>query len=576
MRLLFVILIHNRPAAAVEFARALTDAATDAWVAIHIDAEADPADVAVLSAAVETPRVFLVQRRVRCKWGDFSLVEATLNALAEARAKVEAGASAYDYVVLLSGACLPCRPIDQLQRYLGDNAGSEFIESADESWPIGGLRAERWKYSFVLPPTRYPWLEKRLISAQRLLGVNRRIPSGLTPRLGSQWWALTWETCNRILDFANANPATMRFFRHVWIPDEMVIQTLVHHLVPAERIAGFGLTHYQFTRYGKPVVYYNDHADYVLGLQRFFVRKVSPEATVLRNRCLARAVEPDDGEPLDRIGAPNDDYVVKTRAQTHYPMPGQAFYGSQFDDQNTGVLATLTSPYVVVIAPPGVAAVVLDHLRGGALHALGRIFAADRVDFGPGVEALGGLRSDDVAVRDLHPALYLARVRMRTPGVPVIACSPFDTSTPLDAILDDPAALKIAWLPTARGAETLARKLLDADGDWASLGGPPRFDHPRWREAALATRVLPTAEDRLAKLAELMCDGSRTTVRAPLLPSHDHRGGADAAVLRQSSETCDFRGEAWFGEVAVGLERACSALGAANEGVPLRRAAAAE
>lgn len=573
MKLLFIILAHNGPEEISDLAKALADAAATGSVMIHWDAGASEDDLAELQSAVaDQPSVRLVRDPVRCAWGDYSLVEAPLRALAEARS---AGRS-YDYAILLSGACVPCRRVQQLERFLAASRDREFIEVGDGDWVREGLRDERHELYFFLRPMRRRWADRLSVRVQRWLGVKRRFPSPLVPRFGSQWWALTWGTCEAMLDFAAARPDAMRFFRRTWIPDELVIPTLVHHLVPPERIAGFTLTHYQFTRRGKPIVYHDDHADYVLGLQRFFVRKVSPEAAVLRERCLARAVEPDDGEPLDRIGEPNDDYAIKTRAQTHYPRPGQAFYRSQFDDQNTGVLAALTSPYVVVIAPPGVAAVVLDHLRGGSLHALGRIFAADRVDFGPGVEALGGLRSDDVAVRDLHPALYLARVRMRTPGVPVIACSPFDTSAPLDAILDDPAALKIAWLPTARGAETLARKLLDADGDWASLGGPPPFDHPRWRDAALATRVLPTAEDRLARLAELMCDGSRTTVRVPLLPSHDHRGGADAAVLRQSSETCDFRGEAWFGEITRGLEHACAALGPAEDAMPLKRAGAAE
>ena len=64
----------------------------------------------------------------------------------------------------------------------------------------------------------------------------------------------------------------------------MVFQTYVHALVPQEAIAGFGLTHFQFTNRGKPVVFHDDHADYVRSLERFFVRKVSPEATAPARR----------------------------------------------------------------------------------------------------------------------------------------------------------------------------------------------------------------------------------------------------------------------------------------------------
>ena len=74
------------------------------------------------------------------------------------------------------------------------------------------------------------------------------------------------------------NPKRIGFFRTVWIPDEMVFQTYVAALVPPGAIAGFSLTHHQFTNRGKPVVYHEDHADYVATFDRFFFRKISPEA----------------------------------------------------------------------------------------------------------------------------------------------------------------------------------------------------------------------------------------------------------------------------------------------------------
>jgi len=367
----------------------------------------------------------------------------------------------------------------------------------------------------------------------------------------------------------------MRFFRRTWIPDELVIPTLVHHLVPPERIAGFTLTHYQFTRRGKPIVYHDDHADYVLGLQRFFVRKVAPEAAVLRERCLARAAEPDDGAPLDRIGEPNDDYAIKTRAQTHYPAPGQAFYRSQFDDQNAGVLDTLNAPYIVVIGPAPTAAAVVERLRGAAFTTFGHVFAADRVDLGGGRLAVDGLRSDDVALRDAHPALYLARLRSRAHGVPVLACSPFDTAAPLDAIIDDRAALKIACLPMARQPEVFARELLARDGDMAPSIEPLPFDHPRCFEATLATRLPRAARARLERLTDLMRWTSSTTIRWPLAEGHVLES-ATSGVFRRSIETCEFQSEPWFGEVVRALEGIGSGCAARAEALTAESADAAE
>ena len=143
MKLLFVILAHDRPAEVAELARTLVAAASDARALIHFDARADAAAFAALAAAVaDEPRIGLVARRVACRWGGFGLVEAPLNALAQA----EAEGQSPDYAILLSGACLPCRPVASLERFLLENAGREFIESEDESWVTGGWRSERWRY----------------------------------------------------------------------------------------------------------------------------------------------------------------------------------------------------------------------------------------------------------------------------------------------------------------------------------------------------------------------------------------------------------------------------------------------
>ena len=91
--------------------------------------------------------------------------------------------------------------------------------------------------------------------------------------------------------------------------------------MPREAIAGFALTHFQFTNRGKPIVFHDDHADYVRTLGRFFVRKVSPEATALRAD-LPRAGRRPGRRPRrsGRLHARRDDYKLKIAAQTHYPQ----------------------------------------------------------------------------------------------------------------------------------------------------------------------------------------------------------------------------------------------------------------
>lgn len=449
MRLAFLILAHDRPGQTLELARTLVAAASDGVAIIHYDSRSPEADFRVLEeAAAAEPRIRLVGNRVACRWGSFGLVEAPLNAMKE----IEAADLDPAYVILLSGACLPCRPVAALERYLAENAGREFIEVADASWVSNGWRDERWKYRFWFDHKTQEIAERVSFKVQRLLGLTRSFPKGLTPRFGSQWWALTWDTCRAMLLDMARDPARLDFFRTVWIPDEMVIQTWVNALVSPGEIAGHGLTHFQFTNRGKPIVFHDDHMDYVSTLDSFFVRKISPGAADLRVACLASAGAPDDGAPFALAGPRRADYRLKVMAQTWYPVPGQIFYRDQQTDMTDSVLATAHTPYVVVVGPPALTRAAMAAIPGGGFTRLGEVFDPAEADLGheddgsPRFE-LDGLTRGDRAIRDLHPALFLTRLRERCPAVPLLTWSPFNAPDLLEAVLRDPQGLVIACLP---------------------------------------------------------------------------------------------------------------------------------
>ncbi|MEM6744829.1 MAG: beta-1,6-N-acetylglucosaminyltransferase, partial [Pseudomonadota bacterium] len=229
MRLLFVILAHDRPEAAAALAAALTDGATDARALIHFDARADAASFERLAAAAAgQDRVRLAAERVATPWGRWGLVQATLDALEEARGWGRAGDGwTPDRALLLSGACLPCRPVRALERFLRAHPRREFIEAGPASWIKGGIKEERYRHWFPFDFRAQRRLHHLFHQAQRILGVERRVPDGLIPRFGSQWWGLTWETCLKLLAHRVAHPDHMRWFRWSWIPDEFAIQTLV-------------------------------------------------------------------------------------------------------------------------------------------------------------------------------------------------------------------------------------------------------------------------------------------------------------------------------------------------------------
>lgn len=549
MKLLFLILAHNQPSQTYDLARTITEAASDGRAIIHFDASANVSDFELLANSITgAPKIELVKNRVACKWGDFSLVEAVINALKQERAS----GSDYDYVVLLSGSCLPCRPIKQLERYLTENYGREFIEAQGEDWILDGLRRERHEFYFPISPSYHDrkWYSYG-VALQRQLGVRRTPPGNLQIRFGSQWWGLTWKTCTAILDDLLHQPATEKFFRTTYIPDEMLFPTLVWKLAGRKNIAQFGLTHFQFTDQGKPVVYFDDHGLYPLSFDRFFYRKVSDEAHQLRKRSISRAFEQDDGSSLSEIGKPNFDYKLLVEANTAFPSLGQAFCNPQLAnwDQSDprearSVLGTADGKYVFVCGTPETIQNALARVDPGRFDVLGRIFAPDEVDLGPSRTEFHGLERSEIHIRNLHPLLYLARLRQRATKIPVFGWAVGDLEAPMSAVVRDPKAL-VVMMPVIGPEE---------DIDWRKL-------------AHIATQSLELGKDipgvRISNLKKVAAratavpfasawngDFRHNLLSVPVVDSNGPNAAKADAMYRQSRQLNQFRHEQWFDPIA--------------------------
>lgn len=279
MKLGFIILAHNQPSAIRRLAENLTKEGDR--VVIHFDVAAAKSDLlAVQQIATDLPHQVQVISKVKGVWGEWSLVEAVLLSLQEFARLPEPPA----YIHLMSGADLPLRPLAQLKEFLLTNPGLDFIECCDiskQSWVKGGLSKERFQYYFPVNFKTHRKLFDRLVRWHRKLKIRRRMPLGLKPNMGSQWWTLRWTTCKKVLDFSKAHPQVPRFFKSTWIPDESYFQTVIAKIIPNREIANLQLMFHHLTPTGRPYTFYNDHAEMVRKLPHFFIRKVSPQASIL-------------------------------------------------------------------------------------------------------------------------------------------------------------------------------------------------------------------------------------------------------------------------------------------------------
>ncbi|SEK62366.1 Core-2/I-Branching enzyme [Roseivivax marinus] len=280
-KIAFILLCHKDPDAIVKQAQSLT--AVGDYIAIHFDARA-PAHAyqAIRAALADNPNVAFARKRIKCGWGEWSLVRATLLA-------VEAAVDAFPratHFYMLSGDCMAIKSAEYAHDFL-DRREVDYIESFDyfhSDWIKTGWKEERLIYRHWFNERTQKRAFYTMFEVQKRLGLTRPIPEDLEIMIGSQWWCLRRRTVEAVLEFTRTRRDVMRFFATTWIPDETFFQTVVRHLVPETEIDSRTLTFLMFTDYGMPVVFYNDHYDLLLSQDALFARKISPEASDLKRR----------------------------------------------------------------------------------------------------------------------------------------------------------------------------------------------------------------------------------------------------------------------------------------------------
>lgn len=403
----FVMLCHTALHRAAEVARAWATAGCP--VVIHVDRRADAAACRRLVEALADLDIVSFSRRYACDWGTWSLVAATQAAATQLLARHRD----VRHVYLASGACLPLRPTAELIDYLDARPQTDFIESvttADVAWTVGGLTEERFTLRFPFSWRKQRGLFDVYVRLQRRLGIRRRVPDGLVPHLGSQWWCLTRRTLSAILEDPD-RPRHDAYFRRVWIPDEAYFQTLAR--LYSTRIESRSLTLAKFDVQGKPHTFYDDHLQLLRRSDCFVARKIWPQADRLYRTFLAPVpVAPARAEPgpgkIDRLFAKAVERRTRGRAglymQSRFPLrdrengktcaPYSVFHGFSdlFEDFD----------------------IWLSKAAGSRVH--GHLFAPGRVEFAGGESVFNGALSDSAALRDYNPRAFLTNLIWNTRG----------------------------------------------------------------------------------------------------------------------------------------------------------------
>jgi len=279
-KIAYILLCHKNAEAIVQQALGLT--AVGDCIAIHFDARASAADYKAITETLRDNPNVTFAKRVKCGWGEWSLVQGSLNAIIAAEKAFPDATHFY----MVSGDCMAIKPATYIHRFLDENE-SDFVEHNDffeSDWIKTGMKEDRLFYRHWFNERGHKALFYNSYRLQKLLKFSRPLPEGLDIKIGSQWWCLRRRTIEAILKFLRTRKDVLRFFKTTWIPDETFFQTLVLHLVPKEEVVNRTLTFLIFSDYGMPVTFFNDHFDFLLSQDSFFARKISPHALDLKRK----------------------------------------------------------------------------------------------------------------------------------------------------------------------------------------------------------------------------------------------------------------------------------------------------
>lgn len=403
----FIMLVHTALDRATAVARHW--ASSGCPVVIHVDKRVKRHDFAAFVEGLADLENVKFSARHKVEWGTWSIVGATQSA-------AELALSSFPnihHVYLASGSCLPLRPVQELRDYLSSRPRTDFIESvttADVPWTVGGLDRERFTLRFPFSWKKQRYLFDRYVRLQRRLRFKRRIPKGLVPHLGSQWWCLTRQTLTAILK--DSDRATYdTYFKKVWIPDESYFQTLVR--LHSQNIESRALTLSKFDFQGKPHIFYDDHLQLLRRSDCFVARKIWPHADRLYSSFLSndpavtKNAEPSPGK-IDRLFAKAVDRRTRGRPglymQSRYPNEG-------WENGRTCARYSMFEGFSDLFEN---FETWLVKAAGGRVH--GHLYHPEKVQFAGGEPVYNGCLSDSAAIRDYDPRAFLSSLIWNTRG----------------------------------------------------------------------------------------------------------------------------------------------------------------
>ncbi len=270
MRIAYLLLVHTNPQQINQLVRALDNGKNQFF--LHVDQKSD-----IASSIDEGDRIHLINNRISVKWGDFTLVEATIALCQEALKKREE----FDYMVLLSGQDYPLKSNKEIESFLEANKGKQFFKVRKfpfDEWGhhSGGMdRLTVYFPKWMIDRSYKTWfMRTQWIKISKFLGIQRKVDFFPDYYGVSQWFIASTEAIQYIIDYLNNHPQLLKFFNNTFIPDEVMFNTIIMNSPFKDQVVPDDKRHLVWTTGDEnPLVFRAKDFEELMGMDALYARK---------------------------------------------------------------------------------------------------------------------------------------------------------------------------------------------------------------------------------------------------------------------------------------------------------------
>ncbi|WP_160726046.1 beta-1,6-N-acetylglucosaminyltransferase [Bacillus sp. USDA818B3_A] len=275
-RTAYILVIHKNPEQVNKFVKQLISKEyTDVY--IHIDQK----NPQLKAKMIKSPRVKVLNKSVAVRWGDITLVDATLLLLKE----VIASGISYDFICFRSGQDMLVKK--GFAEFLAENKNKIFmnayrVQKREPHAAFVSVNWPEWSRQLYITPYHPYRLMRRGIAILYSMGVNispnkYKLPENFSIYNGSNWFCIPLEVAKYIIKFVNKNEWYYEVFRNSLVPDEFFFQTLIMNSKYKNDVVNNNLMYIKFGKTVKtrnnPITLKMDNVETIKNSNEFFARK---------------------------------------------------------------------------------------------------------------------------------------------------------------------------------------------------------------------------------------------------------------------------------------------------------------